>query len=131
MRFKCTGCGHCCSGAPGYVWVSEEEIVAIAESLRMKPEEFVRRFVRLVGDRLSLIEVAKEGQYNCVFLEGNRCRIYEKRPRQCRTFPWWSQNLESQKAWEAAARECEGINHSEAPIISLEEIQKNLSPSQE
>lgn len=31
LRFRCTRCGKCCTGEPGYVWVDEEEIAAIAE----------------------------------------------------------------------------------------------------
>lgn len=31
------------------------------------------------------------------------------RPTQCRTFPWWPQNLISDYDWQLAARECEGI----------------------
>ena len=31
LQFSCTGCGNCCTGPAGYVWVSEEEIVRIAE----------------------------------------------------------------------------------------------------
>jgi len=30
LRFKCTECGACCTGAPGYVWISEKEIKAVA-----------------------------------------------------------------------------------------------------
>ena len=22
LRFQCTGCGDCCTGAPGYVWIN-------------------------------------------------------------------------------------------------------------
>ncbi len=30
LKFRCTGCGDCCTGAPGYVWVNKEEIAALA-----------------------------------------------------------------------------------------------------
>ena len=33
LRFTCTGCGDCCSGAPGFVWVSEEDIERLANHL--------------------------------------------------------------------------------------------------
>ena len=26
LQFGCTECGNCCAGAPGYVWISTEEI---------------------------------------------------------------------------------------------------------
>ena len=39
---------------------------------------------------------------------------------------WWKENVSSSKAWEEAAKRCEGINHPEAPLISLKEIEKDL-----
>lgn len=124
LKFECTGCGKCCTGAPGYVWVTEEEILAMAEDVALAPEEFVRRYVRLVGERLSLRETERGGEYDCIFLHGNKCQVYDSRPSQCRTFPWWARNLESQDAWMASAQECEGINKADAPHFSCEEIEK-------
>lgn len=124
LRFQCTGCGKCCTGFPGYVWVTEQEIVAMAARLKLPLDEFSAKYVRKVGDRFSLKEHHKT--YACVFLEGNKCKVYEDRPKQCQTFPWWSENLASKQDWQDAGKNCEGINHPEAPLISLEEIEKNL-----
>lgn len=124
LRFKCTGCGACCTGAPGFVWIEEDEILTMAAHLKLSPEEFVRKYVRLVGDRASLREIRRGDQHDCIFLEGKRCSLYEARPRQCRQFPWWSRNLESREAWLEAARDCEGINHLEAPLHTVEEIER-------
>lgn len=124
LHFKCTGCGKCCTGSPGYVFVNEQEIEGMAKAINMPPDEFVRKYVRRVGNRLSLKEHPKT--YDCVFLEGKQCKVYLDRPKQCRTFPWWQENVESKEAWKEAAERCEGINHPEAPLISLEEIQKQL-----
>ena len=33
LSFECTQCGNCCTGGPGFVWVEEEEIRAIADFL--------------------------------------------------------------------------------------------------
>jgi len=41
LRFKCTGCGQCCTGSPGYVWVSPEEAEAMAKHLKI-PLERIR-----------------------------------------------------------------------------------------
>lgn len=124
LRFGCTGCGKCCTGAPGYVWVTEEEIVAMAEELSMPIEDFVRQYVRLVGDDLSLREIEVDGEYACVFLRGNKCSVYQNRPEQCRKFPWWPRHLESRQAWEEAAKSCEGMNAPDAPLFSSDEIEK-------
>ena len=111
LNFKCTGCGACCTGSPGYVWVSPSEVDALAKRLEISPEDFVKKYTRRIGNRLSLKEHATT--FDCVFLKGNQCQVYEDRPEQCRTFPWWPENLSSKGAWQEAAERCEGIEHPE------------------
>jgi Fe-S-cluster containining protein len=124
LRFKCTGCGDCCTGSPGYVWVSPSEAEAMADRLNIPLEEFLKKYTRRIGNRVTLKEHPKT--YDCVFLKGKRCELYDVRPKQCRTFPWWSENLKSSEDWKETAARCEGIDHPDAPLISLEEIQKHL-----
>ncbi len=92
----------------------------MAEALEIQREEFVRQYTRMAFGRLALLEHPRT--YDCVFLSGKLCKIYEARPRQCRTFPWWPEHLTSKEAWEEEAKYCEGINHPEAPLIPAEEI---------
>ena len=33
LNFTCTQCGNCCTGGPGFVWISREEIVRLAAHL--------------------------------------------------------------------------------------------------
>ena len=49
LRFECTQCGACCSGEPGYVWVNDEEIAAMAEEMGLEVDAFEGKFVRKVG----------------------------------------------------------------------------------
>lgn len=126
LRFKCTGCGKCCTGSPGYVWISPEETLAMAEQLKITAEEFIKKYTRLVGGRLALLERRKGNDYDCIFLEGKRCNVYEARPKQCRTYPWWSENVATAKDWSEEAKRCEGINHPDAPLISLQDIKKHI-----
>ncbi len=83
LRFSCSGCGNCCTGAPGYVWVNKEEIQAIADLLEMSVEALERAHVRKIGIRKSLVELPKSN-YDCTFFdkEGRGCRIYEVTQRQ-------------------------------------------------
>lgn len=113
LRFTCTQCGNCCTGAPGHVWVDPADIEAIAAHRGLTPEEFARVHTRIVGERRSLNEHANG---DCEFLvatsDGRRvCGIYEVRPVQCRTWPFWRSNLTSQRQWQASARTCPGMNH--------------------
>ena len=58
------------------------------------------------GKALSLIEKQK---YDCVFLESGKCSVYQARPIQCRTYPFWEEILKSEKAWNEEAAYCPGI----------------------
>ncbi len=127
LSFKCTGCGRCCTGSPGVVWITEEEIHAVAKFLGQSVETITKNHVRKLGDRLALLERKKSSEeFDCTFLQGKQCSIYPVRPKQCQTFPWWKENVESKESWEEAGRDCEGINHPDAPVISLKEIQRQL-----
>lgn len=124
LRFACTQCGQCCTGAPGYVWIDEKEILEMALFLKISVEEFTRTYTRQVNGRLSLKEFPKS--YDCIFLRGKQCMLYGSRPRQCRTFPFWPENIESKKSWEETGKRCEGVNHEHAPVIPLSEINRQL-----
>jgi uncharacterized protein len=121
LRFECTGCGDCCSGAPGFVWVNKAEIEGLAQAIRVDVAEFERRYVRQVGIRKSLIERANG---DCVFLhaDSRTCQVYNERPRQCRTFPFWRSNLANPEAWQAVCDVCPGCNRGK--VVPLAEIQK-------
>lgn len=107
LRFECTQCGNCCTGAPGFVWVNREEIAALARKLGMSAADFEAKYVRTVGIRKSLIEYANG---DCVFFDGKarKCAVYDARPRQCRTWPFWQSNVESKEAWRRTCEVCPG-----------------------
>jgi Fe-S-cluster containining protein len=120
LRFECTQCGNCCTGAPGYVWMSDEEIARLAGLLTIPIAEFCRRYVRKVRGRQSLLEHASG---DCVFLDSSsrRCRVYQARPQQCRSWPFWDSNLRSPQAWQATCDVCPGSGRG--PLVPLEEIE--------
>ena len=120
LQFECTGCGNCCTGPAGYVWVTEAEIVQIAEFRKQSIGEIKIFHTRLVGVRISLIEFANG---DCTFFdpETRRCTIYPVRPTQCRTWPFWHGNLRSPEAWNQMQRTCPGAGHG--PLIPLEVIE--------
>ena len=125
LKFQCTECGKCCSGFPGAVWITDEEIKAIAGYLNMDTIHFMQNYVRSTDGKLSLIELEKRN-YECIFLKQNKCSIYPVRPKQCRTFPWWPKNLKSEEDWKEAALYCEGIQQH-APIVPFATIEEQLS----
>jgi Fe-S-cluster containining protein len=119
LQFECTGCGDCCTGAPGFVWVEADEISELSEHLGMSVADFERQFVRRVGSRKSLIEYAN---FDCVFLDANtrRCTVYEARPKQCRTWPFWQSNVETKAAWKRTSEACPGCGHGK--LYSAEQV---------
>lgn len=126
LHFRCTECGRCCTGSPGFVWVTDEEMKGIAATLDMPLAVFKRKYIRRRDNRYALIEKkTEEGDYDCIFLENKKCKIYQNRPKQCRTYPWWRENLTTRQSWQLAADECEGIN-DEAPLVSYSHIALNL-----
>ncbi len=124
LRFRCTQCGDCCTGAEGYVWVNQAEIDAMAARLELDPLDFEKRFVRRVGIRRSLTERAGG---DCVLLDATtrKCTVYEQRPRQCKTWPFWDSNLKSPEAWEEAAAHCPGCN--KGSLVPLETIREQAA----
>jgi Fe-S-cluster containining protein len=124
LKFKCTECGKCCTGGPGYVWIDVSEAANIASFLKISTEQFMARYTRLTFGRIALLE--KQPTFDCIFLKDKKCQIYAARPHQCRRFPWWKENLQSPESWSQAAQHCEGINHPEAPLINLETIENQV-----
>lgn len=82
---ECQRCTACCRW-PGDVRVSESEIRAIALHVGIAEPDFIERFTRLREDRKGLSLVESPGG-ECVFLDGNLCRIQTVKPQQCRDFP--------------------------------------------
>ena len=106
IRFECTQCGTCCTGAPGLVFVSSEETEQIAHFLGMPREDFVNSCLRSTPRGHSIRE---RTNWDCWFYSDSSCTIYSVRPTQCRTYPFWYENLRSKANWKSACSECPGI----------------------
>ncbi len=124
LCFACAECGNCCTGPPGYVWVCQEEVKLISQYIGRSDGRLADDQLRQVGCRYSLTELPNG---DCVFLErmpnGQRiCQVYPVRPLQCRTWPFWTSNLESQRSWIQAGRTCPGINAGQP--YTLEQIEQ-------
>lgn len=114
---RCEQCGgKCCVGESGYVFVSVDEMLKIAEFLGLEFEDFTQKFVRKVGYKFSLTEtlraLSNSNDFSCVFFNVGKCAIYPVRPKQCREFPFWSayraDTLDTQTK-ESLQQECLGV----------------------
>ena len=122
LRFRCTRCGNCCTGAPGFVWVNDEELAAIAEH-RGEPLEEVELLYTRVARRGRTLREKANG--DCVFYDRSAgCTVYPVRPRQCRTWPFWESNLATPEAWKETCTVCPGSGQGD--LIPAEEIVARL-----
>jgi Fe-S-cluster containining protein len=124
LRFQCTQCGDCCSGAPGYVWVNQQEIAGMAAELNLEVAEFEKQYVRLVGIRKSLTE---RPNGDCILLDSKtrKCTVYGERPRQCRTWPFWESNVSSPEAWKETCEACPGCDKGK--VVPVDQILHQVS----
>nr|WP_261342405.1 YkgJ family cysteine cluster protein [Alienimonas californiensis] len=124
LRFSCTACGACCTGAPGAIWVDDEEQAAIAEAAGISLMELRLKRTRLIGGRVSLRERANG---DCTFLDPNtrKCTVYAARPVQCRTWPFWDSNLNTPADWERTKAECPGAGVGQ--LVSLQDIRRQAN----
>lgn len=120
LQFECTQCGQCCSGEPGYVWVDQDEIDAMANEMGLSVKKFENQFIRKVGTQKSLKEYP-DG--DCILLEPERrtCLVYRARPTQCRTWPFWDSTVKSKETWKETCEECPGAGKGR--LYSFEEIE--------
>jgi Fe-S-cluster containining protein len=122
LAFECTRCGKCCTGEPGFVWVTDEELEAIAVFLKLSFQEVYALYSRRYRGRRSLRE---KSNGDCVFWDHQKgCTIYPVRPPQCRTWPFWDSNVETPEDWEHTCRICPGSGKGD--VIPVEEISRRL-----
>jgi Fe-S-cluster containining protein len=127
LRFHCTGCGKCCLGSQEhYVEVSPEEAERIRNRLELSKPWFRKKYLVKVFEDKQGLRITEQGQ--CILLnEEGKCSVYEDRPMQCRTYPFWPEIVFHKKTWDAEAKKCEGINQGD--VVPIETIQKSLEKS--
>ena len=82
--FECTDCLECanCCTTTGPLF-TDKDIARIAKHLRIKPSEFVAKYLRIDEERDYVLQSVP-----CTFLgKDNYCNIYDVRPKACKEFP--------------------------------------------
>ncbi len=126
LRFKCTMCGNCCTGPEGYVLFTPEEGRKLAARIGVSEEVFLRDFTKSTTLGRSFRENRTPFGLDCIFLDRTTipgkavCGVYEDRPAQCRTWPFWKSLVKSRRHWDQASRGCPGMNQGK--LIPPEQI---------
>ena len=124
IRFKCQGSSNCCvsRGEYGFVYLSNKDIQRLCHFTKLKKIDFIKTYC----DRTDGFTHLKEelNNDNCIFLKNKKCSIYKARPTQCRTWPFWNENLNAKKWNNEISKFCPGIGKGR--VITKEEIKKNI-----
>jgi Fe-S-cluster containining protein len=80
-EIDCLTCANCCKTTSPIFY--EKDIERAARNQRMKPGEFIDKYLHIDEDKDYVLNSAP-----CPFLDGeNYCLIYEDRPTACREYP--------------------------------------------
>jgi Fe-S-cluster containining protein len=121
VQFACKGSSKCCVtyGASTYVFVTLADRRRLAATMNMPTRQFTRQYCAKSDGKFHLSTAGAP----CIFLEGRRCSVYEGRPTQCRTWPFWPENMRPEK-WNRVAAFCPGIG--EGGVVPAETIREIL-----
>jgi uncharacterized protein len=80
-RIDCLKCANCCTSIPPMV--NETDVRRISKHLGIKTSKFKEQYLKIDEDQDMVMN-----QSPCDFLgEGNKCDIYDVRPKACRQYP--------------------------------------------
>lgn len=124
VRFECQGSGKCCTshGEFGFVFLTLGDRKRMAKHFDLSTKEFTKKYCEKKQGAWHLIEIPERP--DCMFLKNKRCSIYEARPIQCRTWPFWPEVMGA-KTWAKEVKAfCPGVGKGR--LIPAEEIKKAI-----
>lgn len=121
LRFTCTMCGKCCRSHDDYevVYLSSHDIERLSDHFGLSRRKFLFEYTERDGPWRIL---KWPNQEHCIFLTEAGCSVYDARPTQCRTWPFWEETLEEAVWHEEVVPFCPGAG--EGRLYSLVEIQR-------
>ena len=98
IKFKCQGSANCCvsRGSYGYVYLSRKDVKRLSIFFKITINEFIKKYCSKKNNYVYLKEKIKNK--NCIYLKNKKCSVYKARPEQCRTWPFWPENM-NVKIW--------------------------------
>ena len=130
LRFSCKRCSSCCRFEAGFVFLSRNDVSLLLEALNMEYNELLETYCRWVPGRdgKTVLSLKEKPNYDCIFWssgQGGGCLVYEKRPLQCRLFPFWQSVMKSKSNWNMTAKDCPGMD--QGTLYSDDSIKKMLA----
>ena len=125
IRFECQGSGKCCVSREsyGFVYLSDNDLKRFSNYFKLSIKKFKEEYCQITDGFVHLIEKT-ELNGNCIFLKDKKCSVYTCRPSQCRTWPFWNENMNA-KVWNKnISINCPGIGKGK--IIKYKIIKKLL-----
>ena len=118
VKFSCqSGCGKCCDQPGGIVYLSIKDAERISKHSGLSVDDWLERDARKTYDGRFVLK-SREDDGICIHLDENQqCSIYEVRPQQCKAFPWWGENLASDRSWSQVKELCPGIDAEDALVV--------------
>ena len=129
LPFSCTQCGKCCEvrGDVQWIFVPVKEQRRLAQHLELSLKHFRARYMTRTEENIASLRM---DQGKCVFLLEGRCSVHQVKPTQCRTWPFWPENLASPEAWKLEVESiCPG-SHA-APVVPAKEIARQAEEAAE
>ena len=132
VNFSCQrGCGKCCDQPGGIVYLSIADAERISQHSDLSVEDWLERDARKTYDGRFVLK-SREEDGICIHLnENHQCSIYKVRPQQCKAFPWWGENLVSDRAWSQVKEQCPGIDAEDALLVEGNTIRLHIFSDRE
>lgn len=127
LKFSCQRCSNCCGKTPGFVYLSKNDLLKLCEFFKCDIKSFVEKYCRWADyyEGATVLALMEQKNYDCIFLE-NGCTVYDARPIQCSTYPFWSWMVADKETWNDVAKDCPGMNQGKIYDEDFIEQSKNL-----
>lgn len=124
IQFECQGSGKCCVSRDeyGFVYLTTKDRRRLAKYFGLSLKEFTKEYC--VEDQ-GVFWTLKDFKKACVFLKNKQCAVYEARPTQCRTWPFWPENMQAKNWKQDVANYCPGVGKGR--VWTAQEIEKQLA----
>jgi len=130
LRFSCVRCSTCCRFESGFVFLSRKDASLLCDALNVGEKEFTETYCRWIRSEKEayLLSLKEKSNRDCIFWSAEPregCVVYNSRPIQCRSFPFWESVLNEKSSWDMTAKSCPGMGSG--TLYSQNSIEKWLA----